>query len=163
MLVHGKTPEEYNERLYRILRRLKKEGLTLNRDKCRFSERQVPFLGQIVDESGIRPDPDKLDAISNVLVPVNVGDIRRFLGTVNQMTKFALNLADITKSLRDLLVKEQPLVWGEPQQRLFNQIKAKLTTSPVLALFDPNLQTVVLTCCLHIALNDDDRTKVCSN
>ena len=71
-------------------------------------------------------------------VPVNVGDIRRFLGTVKQMSKFAPNLADITKPLRDLPVKGQQWVCGEPQQRSFNQLKASL----VLALFDPNLQTV---------------------
>ena len=56
------------------------------------------------------------------------------------MSKFAPNLADVTKPLRDLLIKGQQWVWGEPQQRSF---KAMLTTSPVLALFDPNLQTVV--------------------
>ena len=116
VLVHGKTPDEHNERLYRVLCRLQKEGLTLNREKCRFSMRQVPFLGQIVDESGIRPDPDKINAIRNVPVPTNVGDIRRFLGTVNQMSKFAPNLADVTKPLRDLLIKGQQWVWGEPQQ-----------------------------------------------
>ena len=81
VLVHGKTPEEHNERLYRVLCRLQKEGLTLNREKCRSSMRQVQFLGQIVDESGIRPDPDKINAIRNVRVPTNVGDIRRFLGS----------------------------------------------------------------------------------
>ena len=56
------------------------------------------------------------------------------------MSKFAPNLADITKPLRDLLVKR---VWGEPQQKAFNQIKEMLTTSPVLALFDSKIEAIV--------------------
>ena len=108
-----------------------------------FSQRQVSFLGQVIDNTGIRPDPDKVKAIRSVLVPNNVGDVHRFLGSVNQLTKFIPNLADVTKPLRDLLVKNNQWVWGEPQQRAFNQIKELLTTSPVLALFDSNLETIV--------------------
>ena len=59
------------------------------------------------------------------------------------MSKFAPNLADVTKPLRDLLVKDNQWVWGELQQKAFNQIKQMLTTSPVLALFDPRFETVV--------------------
>ena len=53
------------------------------------------FLGQVVDESGIKADPNKIAAICNVPVPSNVGDIRRFLGTANKMSKFAPNLAEV--------------------------------------------------------------------
>ena len=143
ILIHGRTQEEHDERLLRVLCRLQKEGLTLNRDKCQFSQKQVPFLGQVVDESGIRPDPEKVTAIRNVRVPTSVGEIQRFLGTVNQMSKFAPNLADVTKPLRDLLVKGNQWVWGEPQQKAFNQIKEMLTTSPVLALFDSKFETII--------------------
>ena len=92
IFIHGKSQEEHDERLSQVLCRLQKEGLTLN--KVKFSQHQVPLLGQVVDEAGIKPDPSKVAAIRNVLVPTNVGDIRRFLGAVNQMSKFAPNLAE---------------------------------------------------------------------
>ena len=47
----------------------------------------------------------------------------------SQMSKFAPNLADITKPLRDSLVKGNQWVWEEPQQKAFNQIKQMLTIS----------------------------------
>ena len=59
------------------------------------------------------------------------------------MSKFAPNLADITKPLRDLLVKGNQWVWGEPQQKSFSQIKEMLTISPVLALYDPSFEIIV--------------------
>ena len=96
ILVYGRT-QEYDECLLRVLCRLQKEGLTFNRDKCKFSQRQVPFLGQVVNESGIRLDPEKVTAIRNVQVPTSVGEIQQYIRTVNQMSKFAPNFADITK------------------------------------------------------------------
>ena len=53
VLIHGRTQEEHYERLLKVLSRLLKEGLTLNRNKCLFSQKQVPFLGQVIDESGM--------------------------------------------------------------------------------------------------------------
>ena len=143
VLVHGKSQEEHDERLSKVLHRLQKEGLTLNKAKCKFLQQEVSFLGQVVDQSGIKPDPGKVAAIRNVPIPTNVGDIRRFLGTVNQMSKFAPNLAEVTKPLRDLLIKGNQWVWEEAQQRAFEEVKQMLTTTPVLALFDPKFDTVV--------------------
>ena len=140
ILIHGKSQEEHDERLSQVLCRLQKERLKV---KCKFSQRQVPFLGQVVDEAGIKPYPSKVAAIRNVPVPTNVGDIRRFLGTENQMSKFALNLAEVTKALRDLLVKGNQWVWGEAQQRAFEEVKRMLITTPVLALFDPQYDTTL--------------------
>ena len=55
VIVHGRSQEEHNERLIKVLNRLQAEGLTLNQEKCKFSQSQVPFLGQVVNESGITP------------------------------------------------------------------------------------------------------------
>ena len=143
VLVYGKTREEHDERLHKVLLRLQNAGVTLNREKCHFAQSRVNFLGHVIDAMGIQPDPDKVVAIQKVQTPVNVGDVRRFLGMANQLSKFSPNLADMTQPLRELLVKGNQWMWGEPQQKAFSQIKEALTTSPVLALFDPNLDTVV--------------------
>ena len=82
-------------------------------------------------------------AIRKVPAPANVGDVGRFLGMVNQMSKLSPNLAEITQPLKELLIKGNQWVWGEPQRRAFSRVKEALTSSPVLALFDPNLDTVI--------------------
>ena len=143
ILVHGRIQEEHDEHLNKVLHRLQEAGLTLNMEKCQFSQSRVTFLGQVIDSIGIRPDPNKLSAIQKVPAPQNVGEVRRFLGMANQLSKFSPNLADQTKPLRELLIKNNDWVWGEPQRRAFQQVKDALVNSPVLALFDPNQETVV--------------------
>ena len=127
VLVHGRMTEEKDERLERVLQRLQEAGLTLNQQKCQFSRSQVKFLGQIVDASGIQPDPDKVRAIQSVEPPKTVSDVRRFLGMTNHLSKFAPNQAETTKPLRDLLNKENQWVWGQPQQKAFQDIWASLS------------------------------------
>ena len=112
----------------------RREGLTLNKVKCKFSQQQVPFLGQVIDESGIKPDPSKVAAIRNVPVPTNVGDIRRYLGYCKPDEQVC------SQSGR---VKGNQWVWGEAQLRVFGEVKRMLTTTPVLALFDPMFNTIL--------------------
>ena len=88
VLVHCKTQEEHDQQLQPVLKRLQEAGVTLNLEKCQFSTRLVKFLEHVVDSSGIRPDTGKVEAILEVKPPDNVGDVRRFLGMVNQMNKF---------------------------------------------------------------------------
>ena len=90
--------------------------MTLNKDKCKFSKSCVQFLGQQVDSQGIRPDPEKVNAIQQMAQPRNVTELRRFLGMANHLSKFTPNLADTTKCLRDLLTKKNHWTWGSPKK-----------------------------------------------
>ena len=105
VLVYGKTVSEHDERLDKVFQTMQKAGMTLNKEKCQFLQKRIMFLGQLIDESGIRPDPGKVAAIKTMTVPSNVAQLRRFLGMINHLSKFAPNLADKTKPLRDLLIK----------------------------------------------------------
>ena len=101
ILVHARTHEEHRQRLQKVLLCLQESGLTLNAEKCKRTK--VKFLGQIIDDNGIRPDPGKITAIQNVSKPKRVSDVHRFLGMTNQMSKFLPGLADKTQPLRELL------------------------------------------------------------
>ena len=143
VLVHGRMKEEHDRRLDKVLQRMQEVGLTLNEKKCQFSRNQVKFLGQVIDQDGVHPDDEKVRAIQRFKKPQNVGEIRRFLGMCNHLSKFAPHLAEKTKPLRDLLNKSSQWVWDHPQQTAFEEVKGILATSPVLALFDQTRETVV--------------------
>ena len=62
--VVGRTKQEHDERLERVLKKLSSEGVTLNLDKCAFGCSSMKYLGHIVDAKGIRADPDKIKAVT---------------------------------------------------------------------------------------------------
>ena len=79
VLVCGTTQEEHDKNLLAVLHRIQDAGLTLNREKYEFNKSSIKFLGQVVDSSGIKPDPDKIKAITSMPQPTNLTELRRFL------------------------------------------------------------------------------------
>ena len=143
ILVHGTDKKEHDERLRKVLRRLQDMNVTLNPEKCKFARNQVQFLGHIIDGDGIHADPEKVTAITDMAVPSNISELRRFLGMVNQLSKFSPELAEKSKPLRELLSTKNEWTWGESQTVAFNEIKQLLISAPVLALYDYKLSTTV--------------------
>jgi len=62
-LVSGQTVEEHDRNLWKVLTKLSEANLTLNRDKCKFLQDKVSFLGHSIDASGISPDPEKVHGL----------------------------------------------------------------------------------------------------
>ena len=98
ILVHRMT-REHDERLRLVLQRLSNLGMTLNSEKCMFAQ-SSEFFRHVIYSQGITPDPNKVSAIVWFATLANVSDIRRFLGMVNQLSKFPPNLAEITQPMR---------------------------------------------------------------
>ncbi|KAK7878780.1 hypothetical protein WMY93_030940 [Mugilogobius chulae] len=138
ILVWGSTREEHDMRLHAVLERAEKAGVTLNMSKCEFGKRCVKFLGFIVSSEGMRPDPDKTQAVQDMKEPSNVSELRSFLGMVNQLGKFIPNLSEKDKPLRDLLSNKNMWYWGHEQQQAFCSLKHELSSAPVLQLYNPN-------------------------
>lgn len=106
VIVFGSNQEEHDARLGATLRHI---TITLNMEKCAFCKTSLKFLGHIIDQDGIRADPDKTAAIQRMETPKNITDLRRFMGMVNQLGKFSPNISDLNQPLRALL---NAWVWG---------------------------------------------------
>ena len=135
----------HNERLYKVLLRLKENNVTLNFDKCLFKVTSFSFLGVLIDEKGISPDPGKVEAITQFQAPSKVSEVRRFLGMFNQVSKFVPNVSQETTPIRTLLQKERAFVWGPEQEECFQRLKKLLVSSVVLGHYDPKKETRIET------------------
>ena len=73
-----------------------------------------------------------LEAIQKLQPPNTVKGCRSFVGMVNFLNMFYLELQKLLKPIYDLTRKGRPFVWGEEQQDSFDEIKCRLIKPPVL-------------------------------
>ena len=99
ILVFGKDKREHQERLITVLQRIKKAGITLNKEKCEIDKTELKFLGHVIDQNGIKADPEKVQAIQEMRPPENISDLRRFIGMMNQLRKFSPKLSELSQPL----------------------------------------------------------------
>ena len=139
IIVTGRTPAEHIEHLEEVLKRLLRHGVRVKRQKCRFLQPSVSFLGHRIDATGIHPLDDKLQAIVQAPAPTNVPELRSFLGLINYYGKFIQNAATILAPLNQLLRKDAKWRWSSECARSFEEAKTVLSSSSVLVHYDPAL------------------------
>ena len=143
LLIYGKTMIEHNKTLQKVLDRARNVGVKWNKKKCVFGTDTVKYIGHIICREGIKPDPSKIADLINMPNPIDKLGVHRVLGVINYLSKFIPNASNLTEPLRILLNKNVEFSWDHEQEACLKQIKAILTSEPVLGHFDPE-QTVTL-------------------
>ena len=98
VLVFGKDCQDHDAHLQAVLEQIRSAGITLNHQKCEFGKTTLTFLGHVINQHGISPDPLKTTAIKEMPPPKTVSELRRFMGMINQLGKFSPNIAEISVS-----------------------------------------------------------------
>ena len=92
----------------------------------------MTYLGYLLDEDGLRPDPERIKPVLEMPSPKNIKDLRRVLGMFGWYSKFIENEADKKILLVNLLRKDTSWEWGPQQEEAFQGLKQALTDAPVL-------------------------------
>lgn len=136
--------KDHREKVKMVLKRLMDNGLHLDIAKCEFETPKTKYLGFIVEAGvGISMDPQKVEAIATWQEPSSVKGVRSFLGFANYYRIFIKNYSDLARPLTNLTKKYVVFVWGQECQKAFEALKAAFTAEPVLATYDPDLETRV--------------------
>ncbi|XP_028802960.1 uncharacterized protein LOC114758115 [Neltuma alba] len=101
-------------------------------------EEEVKFLGHVVSAEGVAVDPSKVDAVLKWETPKSVTEVRSFVGLAGYYRRFIKGFSQIAMPLTKLTKKDQPFIWSEKCEAAFQELKAKLTTAPVLTIPDPS-------------------------
>ena len=128
---------DHDKKVRKLLERCQDIGIVLNRSKTSLKTSEISFLGHKISKDGIKPDPDKVKAITMLKAPTNVTDVQRLSGMVNYLARFLPKLSDVMEPIRRLTVKDVEWNWGEEQKSAFAEVKKLVTTSSVLAFYDP--------------------------
>lgn len=137
IVIFSKTYEEHLEKLKAFFKIVKQYNLKLKPSKSKIAVKEVKLLGFVVNKDGIRPDEDKVAAISQLKPPKTVKQVRSFLATVNFYRAHLPKLADVSAPLIRLTTKNYKFDWSAECQRAFDKIIHLLTHAPCLAHYDP--------------------------
>ena len=122
----GKTQEEavkdHDANLTELLKRAQ-VNLKLNKNKLKLKMTEVSYMGHILTSTGLKPDPEKIKAMTEMKQPSNVKETQCFLRFVNYLAKFAPHLSDVSEPLRCLMDKGTVWVWQTQQEEAFLRVR----------------------------------------
>jgi hypothetical protein len=126
IFIHGKTDEEHDERFDLVLQRLVDNQFTPNLAKIQKKKRKVKFLGHVIGEGQVEPDPDKIRALLEAPEPTSRKDLKSFIGALAWNRKYIPNVHDLCAPFRDLMKERTPWRWEESHAEAFTAIKTKM-------------------------------------
>lgn len=132
IILYSDNLENHIKNLRAVFTRLSEHNLKIEPDKCEFLRREVMYLGHVISEFGVKPDPNKVKAVQEFPVPTNQTEIKSLLGISGYYRRFIKDFSLITKPLTKLLKKGTPFLWTSLQQNAFELLKEKLCSKPIL-------------------------------
>jgi hypothetical protein len=143
ILIYSEIVEEHEEHLRIVLERLRQQKLYAKFSKCEFWMEKVAFLGHVLSAEGTAVDPSKVESVTKWEQPLNMTDIRSFLGMAGYYRRFIENFSKIAKPMMELLKNNTKFEWSKACERSFQELERRLTTAPMLTLLDIKKDFVV--------------------
>lgn len=138
VLVHARTKNEAFQNLEQVLLALSSAGFTFNWKKCTFLKSSVEFLGYVVSNNSVKPNPNKIRALADAPLPTCLKELRQFNGLAGYFRKFVPHFSSIMAPLYALTKKDAKWNWTDEHTKAHATIIKYLTSEPVLTIFDPS-------------------------
>ncbi|GBG83374.1 hypothetical protein CBR_g37088 [Chara braunii] len=145
ILVYSSSYEGHLQHIEWALHALRDAGFKVALEKCQFFLTTISFLGHMVTDQGLQPQPQKVAAVRDAPVPMTITQVRAFLGLASYYRRFIKGFAAIAGPLTNQLRKDQPLIWTSECDQAFSKLKAALISAPVLIRPDPEKPFVLIT------------------
>lgn len=97
----------------------------------------------MISAEGIYVDRQKIKAVVNWERPTNVTEVRSFLGLAGYYRRFVEGFSKIATLLTRLTRKNAKFQWDDDCEKSFQELKARLTSAPILTLPSGNEGFVV--------------------
>jgi hypothetical protein len=143
VIVMSSTFEQHLERLKQVFDRFRGANLKLNAGKCHLMQEKVKFLGRIISEARIAPDPEKIRAVTEWPVPTDLKQVCSFVALASYYRKHIQHFTDIARPLHRLTCKDTQWMWGSEQQQAFEELKEQLSTAPIVKVPLPEGQFIL--------------------
>jgi hypothetical protein len=136
ILIYSRDLDTHLMLLHQVFQILAHHHLRVKRNKCKFLQPSLTYLGHEISGDGMRTDPKNIQAVQSWPTPSNLKEVWGFLGLVGYYRKFVHDFGIISWPLTDLLKKSSVFRWTELEDAAFEALKHALISAPVPALPD---------------------------
>ena len=98
-----------------------------------FFRQQIEYLGHVVSKDGMGTDPKKIEANASWPTPRNQKEVQSFVGLCSYYRRFVRGFAYIAQPLHHAVELGTEFRWTDDCKRAFQELKAALTSPPILA------------------------------
>ncbi|XP_052863823.1 uncharacterized protein LOC128270462 [Anopheles cruzii] len=138
IFVASTSMEEHRAHLEQLFQRLEEHHLRINPTKTELGKEVISFLGHLDDSRGIRPLPDRVDALRTCPTPTTVKDLKSFLATLNFYRRFIPDALQAQAPLLGMIPgntrnDKTPLTWTTATSEAFTACKEQLANCALLA------------------------------
>ena len=88
VIIFSETAEQHLKHIQIVLTKLKQANLKLKKSKHAFFKKELHYLNHLLTTDDIKPQTEKIKAISEMKPPTNQKGVREFLGMVGYYRKF---------------------------------------------------------------------------
>ena len=130
LLLFTPSKKSHMNKLEDLLRALLKNGLKISPKRSQLFRTNLQYMGNEIfiqnKKVCVQPLRSRLEAIHKLQPPTTVTGCRCYVGMVNFLSIFCLELQKLLKPIYDLTRKGRPFIWGIEQQESFQEIKCRL-------------------------------------
>ncbi|KZS02853.1 Uncharacterized protein APZ42_034557 [Daphnia magna] len=138
IIIYTADAEEHLVRVRQVLTALWKAGLKIKLVKCQFRASEVKALGHVISGDGLRPDPEKINGVTNFPSPSTLCKpseqlkcVRSFVGLCSYYRRFIPQFSHRARPMTDMFKKGGCFVWEESQKVSLKLMKQTLFMSGV--------------------------------
>jgi hypothetical protein len=131
-LIPGKSFVQVYFRLAEVLLKIEQANLKISPSKSKLFVTETTFLGHLIKEGCVCPAEKLTSTIKEWPIPVNITALQSFLGTCGYYRRFIKNYAAMVKPLTQLTKKDVPWSWTSLEQSIFEEMKNRLCSKPIL-------------------------------
>ena len=110
--------------------------LKLSPDKSRIGAGRIDFLGHVISADGVRPNDDRVAALTRMPMPTDIKQLYSLLGGLSYYRKLLPNMAYRIRPITALLEKGAAFDFTSTMKDTVRALLAELATTPILVFPD---------------------------
>ncbi|GJX98208.1 reverse transcriptase domain-containing protein [Tanacetum coccineum] len=146
LVIKSHTEEEMIRDINETFRTLRRINMKLNPKKCTFGAREGMFLGYMISLEGIKPCPEKTEAMLQLPSPRTIKEVQSLNGKLASLNRFLSKSAEKSLPLFKTLkkcIKKSDFHWTPEAEQAFTQLKQHLSELPLLVAPKPKEELIV--------------------